>query len=498
MAAGEALFSYISQCRKEEALLKHQHKALCTLLCLAALLIPAGVMSAGASAPVPVDTASPVTLTQTDVLSGKGTVSLPYLIQSEEDLAFLSERVNAGDSDYTSAYYRQTTSLTLSAHTPIGTKDSPFCGVYDGDGHSVTLSFDIPPNNQNCIYGLFGYAQNASFYRIVVCGDLDVTTSCTSSGLYTGLLCASYLANVAGDYEVRDCEALGSISSSSKYYSAYAGSLIAYVKAVKGNVYFTDCYADSTLSVDGERLLWVGGLVAQVSTDGGCVFFERCAANSRLQNNARCQSVYMGGLVGYFTQNELGWISTASLSETRYSFSNCLVLGSLQANAKREIHCGSLTGYWNSIYDNKNVYSALSADSTADTTNTGTTTAMSADALLAPSFLSDTLGFSLSDKWIAIEDASGLRLESKHPELLLLSATSTSSLRFQPVNCPRGTWAIVFEAEDTRMKGVRLAAPMTANTFTVRKFTPYASVRAQLFDPLTLKPLLASTFSFET
>lgn len=479
--------------------MKRQHKALCTLLCLVSLLIPIGVTSAGASSPpAAVDAVPSVALTQTATLSGKGTASLPYLIQSEEDLAFLSERVNAGDTDYTSAYYRQTTSLTLSAHTPIGTKESPFCGVYDGDGHSVTLSFDIPSNSQNYIYGLFGYAQNASFYRVVVCGDLDVTTSCTDSGLYTGLLCASYLANVAGDYEVRDCEALGSISSSSKYFSSYTGSLIAYVKALKGNVYFTDCYADTTLAADGERFLWVGGLVAQVSTDGGCVFFERCAANSQLQNNARCQSVYMGGLVGYFTQNELGWISPAMLSETPYSFSDCLVLGSLQANAKKEIHCGSLTGYWNSIYDNKNVYSALSSDSTASTPNTGTTTAMSADALLAPSFLSDTLGFSLSNKWIVLEDASGLRLVSKHPELLLLDATSTRSLRFQPVNCPRGTWAIVFDASDTRMKGVRLAEPTPSSSFTVRKFTPYASVRAQLFDPLTLQPLLASTFHFET
>ncbi len=65
---------------------------------------------------------------------GFGTLSDPFLIKSKDDWKTLSEG-SATDS-YAGLYFRQTVDIDQ-VEEMVGTKDAPFAGIYDGDGHEL-------------------------------------------------------------------------------------------------------------------------------------------------------------------------------------------------------------------------------------------------------------------------------------------------------------------------------------------------------------------------
>lgn len=96
---------------------------------------------------------------------GMGTLQNPYRIDNEIQLVLLATLVNAGNSTFMSAVYKQTKNLDLTAlsWTPIGNLTYKFSGIYDGDGWKIS-NLSIPSNLTYA--GLFGYAQNAMFRYI--------------------------------------------------------------------------------------------------------------------------------------------------------------------------------------------------------------------------------------------------------------------------------------------------------------------------------------------
>ncbi len=114
-------------------------------------------------------------------LSGTGTSSDPYLIQSAKDLAYFASSVNAG-KDYASKVVKLTTDLVLNANaenyeswedtapanewTPIGYIGTYFRGTFLGGDHTISgLYVDTTANNGT---GLFGATQNAVIKNIKV------------------------------------------------------------------------------------------------------------------------------------------------------------------------------------------------------------------------------------------------------------------------------------------------------------------------------------------
>ena len=70
---------------------------------------------------------------------GAGTEASPYLIESAEQLAFISDMVNGGVTTYENTYFKLMTNIDLgqSAWIPIS-----FCGIIDGNNHTITYSGD--------------------------------------------------------------------------------------------------------------------------------------------------------------------------------------------------------------------------------------------------------------------------------------------------------------------------------------------------------------------
>lgn len=74
------------------------------------------------------------------LISGEGTRSNPYLIDSAEDLAFVARMVNIWENgNYTNAHYKLTSNISLLGKywAPIGTESNPFNGTFNFDVFTI-------------------------------------------------------------------------------------------------------------------------------------------------------------------------------------------------------------------------------------------------------------------------------------------------------------------------------------------------------------------------
>lgn len=85
--------------------------------------------------------------------TGEGSENKPYLIETPAQLAYLAEQVNAGNP-YEGKYFLQTKELDLGSKnwTPIGTSETPFKGIYNGNDKAINnLSTDPSSANESKI-----------------------------------------------------------------------------------------------------------------------------------------------------------------------------------------------------------------------------------------------------------------------------------------------------------------------------------------------------------
>ena len=127
----------------------------------------------------------PATATTVTKLSGSGTAEDPYQIGSADELAFMRDKINAGNATYVSAYYKLTDDIYLNdvadytawsktksprnTWTPIGESSSnSFKGNFDGDGHYVFGMYVKLEKAGVSFAGLFGYIKGSSSNRASV------------------------------------------------------------------------------------------------------------------------------------------------------------------------------------------------------------------------------------------------------------------------------------------------------------------------------------------
>ncbi len=112
-------------------------------------------------------------------LSGSGTKTDPFLIQSAADLKYLANAVNAnynttGGNTFAGKYIKQTVDIDLGNHKwlPIGYREyAVFQGVYDGDGHSIVglSNWENGTGNKTAVAGDISY-RNGLFGAIGTMG----------------------------------------------------------------------------------------------------------------------------------------------------------------------------------------------------------------------------------------------------------------------------------------------------------------------------------------
>ena len=234
-----------------------------------------------------------------------------YVISSAEDLYGFAALINGSEDEETLSanavltanivvneqvfvYGALNGTTTLHNWTPIGTKDKPFKGIFDGNGHTISgLYFNNPLTDVGNYVGLIGYANTATIKNVGIldtfingnqyvggiCGYSTTTSTTTQTNCYNlGIVLGnSYVGGICSFQGTQiDCYNTGTITSS----SSYAGGISGYGGRQ------TDCYNTGTVSGETE---YAGGICGRGGTQ------TNCYNTGTVSNNS-----YVGGISGYY------------------------------------------------------------------------------------------------------------------------------------------------------------------------------------------------------
>lgn len=169
----------------------------------------------------------------TEIFSnGSGVDGDPYLIESANQLAYLSKMSKSGSS-YTeamAAHYKLTTNIDWngSSWTPIGSSSYPFTGVFDGDGYIIKSASNSVDSNNN---GLFCYvgttsATVAAEIKNVTLSNCIFTIATTTATTYkqAGAIAGFVAEGTDILHRIENCTVKNCTVSSSYYVGGIVGS----------------------------------------------------------------------------------------------------------------------------------------------------------------------------------------------------------------------------------------------------------------------------------
>jgi len=228
---------------------------------------------------------------ETDGSGCDGSAAKPYEIRSGADLKLLAERINSGaGSPYKDKYYVLTNDIDMIYEglcsregypwTPIGAgPDTPFCGNFNGGGHTITNLCVYGSDNYQ---GLFGYVDART--AEVGLHNLTLKNATVSGNDYIGALVGKM---DGGEGAVSNCHITGNIPwvKGNQYVGGLAG--YCHVSSVIA--------CSSALSVTSSaNVSYCGGLIGYSS--GGSIV--ACCATGGTKGNG-----IMGGLIGYSSES---------------------------------------------------------------------------------------------------------------------------------------------------------------------------------------------------
>ena len=274
---------------------------------------------------------------------GSGTAEDPYLIETKDhlnnvrndldahykmiaDISFLNADFSANGAFYNNG----------SGWTPIGSPESPFSGVLEGNGKTIS-GLNINLSNQEYVYaGLFGYCSGAKIKNLIItdgtsvvsatkkayagafCGyasgtsfencfnynDLSVTVQAVSSNVEP----YSYVGGISGyGGNCTNCENKGSIITEVKVYNddydwAYCGGIVGGYSGIISNCTNYGNISATSTSTWTAAYVSAGGIAGSTSkTISSCKNYGNISC---IANNMTC--VYGGGICGSFSGTSLG------------------------------------------------------------------------------------------------------------------------------------------------------------------------------------------------
>lgn len=264
---------------------------------------------------------------------GSGTESDPYLIETPEQLAFLSDKVSASD-DCLGIYFTQTNDFDMGGHTfvPIGVSSAnPFKGTYNGNNKSIS---NLMLNGSKEHIALFGCIIGATISNLTIGGSFGST----SSGMYVASI-AGYGENTS----LINCKNTADIN-------LQGGTMAGIIAYIRGICILSNCSNTATIIMSGSTnaspyVDGVGGIVG--GNDGDCTLIG-CSNMGSISSTS-----IVGGIIGYNTRNN-----------TTCTLSNCLNSGAILSNNSS---AGGLVGH-NLGYNEYNTVTCV----VTNCSNTGT------------------------------------------------------------------------------------------------------------------------------
>ncbi len=232
-------------------------------------------------------------------LSGSGTEQDPYLINNLEDLKWFRDDVNDvqadGSNQYTGKYIKLTADIDLGDEewTPIGVYDSSkdhinFCGIFDGDGHTIS-NLKINSSNRAGFFGELG--KSTDFGGVTTIKNITFeNANVSSTSGYVGVVASNPFCVTFDNVCVK-----GDINVQGGSYTA--------VIAGHGYANFNNC------SVDGGENKgkvvstgWaVGGIAGHIG-DFGSVF-TNCTVKNLVVESSICGAAAIAGYGASFKKS---------------------------------------------------------------------------------------------------------------------------------------------------------------------------------------------------
>ena len=191
-------------------------------------------------------------------ISGKGTATDPYLINSAEHWNLFASNVNNGNT-YSGKFFKLGADITVS--TMAGTYDTPFSGTFIGNGHTMNIAINgtgTGGGHPNIAVAPFRYVNGATFKDIYLTGTVTRNDypedSNVSLGGLIGIVWQYRSATITG------CRSSVNVGYSFSWDRAdfITGNEGGFIGWNDGDVTFTDCLYDGVLSGRPKHL---GGFV---------------------------------------------------------------------------------------------------------------------------------------------------------------------------------------------------------------------------------------------
>ncbi len=255
---------------------------------------------------------------------GDGSVLYPYYIRSDVELANIGSDNSTVDWDLTNSYVLvNDIDLRLygdDGFTPIGTKETPFSGTFDGNGHTIS---NLTVKNGTSA-GLFGYVSASGTVQNLTLKDVKVSGSFDYAGSAIG-----YLSGTVRLVNVENFVITNIKQNSSN------GGLVGYVINNSTNGVFTSsgyidmCTVDVTANVAGDFGGMTGNLI-------GSVIYNSKATVTSYTDSA--DSLTFGGLAGVVTNAQ-------NVDEYMFSvLKNSLALVKTVNSTNAQIKKGAIVG----------------------------------------------------------------------------------------------------------------------------------------------------------
>lgn len=230
---------------------------------------------------------------------GSGTEEDPYLIGSAEDLRRMQSEIAKNSSGMADKYYKMTADIDMTGTAPmdaIGTKDTPFTGTFDGNGHVISNLTENGP-------ALFGYLDGTVKNLGIV--NVNFVNSDNTQ-------CAGIAYKTANNKAatITDCYVGGNLSITLPQVIAkdlYLSGLIS-IFSPKGSATTTikNCYFKGVMSIDGTSTDEYGfGLIGnEDNTYSSSLKCSDCYASFSFIKSSKSKRSGVAGLMPWHTQTD--------------------------------------------------------------------------------------------------------------------------------------------------------------------------------------------------
>ena len=202
---------------------------------------------------------------------GKGTEASPYEIATIFDLMKLQKDVEG--TNYNGKYFKMTSDITINGEwKPIGDNSKMFCGIFDGDGHSITGNMKFSSLAQNDMAGLFGcVGPNGVIKNLTNKANITVDASTHLSTFVGGIV-----GRIRKNVTILNCANIGNITANAgvvggivgeAYVDMYKSELETRIEACYNTGDITNTYIIPSSVTSGST--FVGGVIAHpnIKTD---------------------------------------------------------------------------------------------------------------------------------------------------------------------------------------------------------------------------------------